>query len=592
MTALLFKLAFAGIRSRLLASALTIAARGRRGGDDRARARGGRERRAIPGSGRSTPPTARTCSRPCPRRPTRARSRRSPASPSAATPVPRATRPWRPRGRTELQLAGLRAPHARQHARADRAARTLREGGIVLERSFADALGIEVGDDAPAGGRGAARSSSRCSGRRSCPASRATRAATRAWPGSRAPRSSASSPTAVAGAGRRRSGWRIRPPRRGVRRARGGIPARPARRVARDLAGPARRRAGRCPAARGDPDDVHDRAARRRLRRRRRSSSAPAPAQQHREIGLLKAVGLTPRQVGAVFALESAALGLVAVGVGFALGALLAPRLAAPSAETLLGSPTIAANPWHLLVASCVVLPVLVASVRCVDPAQHPLQRPRRRSAPAPRRPPPRSRLARAVARSRRCRCRSRSGSRTSSPRRQRALLLAAAIALTGAAMVFALSMQATLDAQTRRRSQRRPGRAAGARLHARRRAAGDHRHDARRGRAAVGARAHPRLRRAQGDRAHAPADRLEPRQRPRRPGAGRGARCRSRSASRSTSPSTAIAGGSDRGPPCSPRGGGSPSSRSATVLVVVAATSLPARLATRIRTADALRYE
>jgi ABC-type lipoprotein release transport system permease subunit len=28
------------------------------------------------------------------------------------------------------------------------------------------------------------------------------------------------------------------------------------------------------------------------------------------------------------------------------------------------------------------------------------------------------------------------------------------------------------------------------------------------------------------------------------------------------------------------------------TVLVVVAATSLPARLATRIRTADALRYE
>ena len=82
---------------------------------------------------------------------------------------------------------------------------------------------------------------------------------------------------------------------------------------------------------------------------------------QHREIGLLKAAGFTPRQVGAVFALESTALGLVAAALGFALGSILAPRLAAPSAETLLGSPTIAANPWHVLVASLVVLPVLLA---------------------------------------------------------------------------------------------------------------------------------------------------------------------------------------------------------------------------------------
>jgi putative ABC transport system permease protein len=82
---------------------------------------------------------------------------------------------------------------------------------------------------------------------------------------------------------------------------------------------------------------------------------------QHREIGLLKAAGFTPRQVGAVFALESAALGFIAAALGFTLGVLLAPRLAAPSAETLLGSPTIAANPWHILVASCLVIPVLLA---------------------------------------------------------------------------------------------------------------------------------------------------------------------------------------------------------------------------------------
>ncbi|HEU4422035.1 MAG TPA: FtsX-like permease family protein, partial [Pilimelia sp.] len=43
---------------------------------------------------------------------------------------------------------------------------------------------------------------------------------------------------------------------------------------------------------------------------------------QYREIGLLKAVGLTPRQVSAVFLIETAALGLTAVAIGFPVGAL------------------------------------------------------------------------------------------------------------------------------------------------------------------------------------------------------------------------------------------------------------------------------
>src|SRR5262249_41296539 len=85
-------------------------------------------------------------------------------------------------------------------------------------------------------------------------------------------------------------------------------------------------------------------------------------SQQRRVIGLLKAAGLTPRQIGVVFALESAALGLLATAVGFLFGMMLAPRLAAPSAETLLGSPSIAPNPWHVLIASCIVLPVLLAA--------------------------------------------------------------------------------------------------------------------------------------------------------------------------------------------------------------------------------------
>jgi putative ABC transport system permease protein len=166
---------------------------------------------------------------------------------------------------------------------------------------------------------------------------------------------------------------------------------------------------------------------------------------QHREIGLLKVAGFTPRQVGAVFALESAALGLVAAGLGFLLGMLLAPRLAAPSAETLLGSPTIAANLWHILVASCVVLPVLLAG------ALTPIRRSTRFSAleaiRAGSSSPPSSRLARAVARSV-LPLTIGLGLKDLLARGRRTLLLAAAIALTGGVVVTALSLDATLDAQ------------------------------------------------------------------------------------------------------------------------------------------------
>lgn len=168
---------------------------------------------------------------------------------------------------------------------------------------------------------------------------------------------------------------------------------------------------------------------------------------QHREIGLMKAVGLTPRQVTTVFALESAALGVIAVAIGFTVGVVLAPTLTAPSAETMLGSPTTAASAWHLLAASCPVLLVLVASARSSS------RRSTRFSALQAIRsgaamPASRSRLGRAM-------------TRTSLPvplvlglrdllsGRHRALRLAGAIAVSGAAIVFALSMKASLDAQT-----------------------------------------------------------------------------------------------------------------------------------------------
>ena len=169
-------------------------------------------------------------------------------------------------------------------------------------------------------------------------------------------------------------------------------------------------------------------------------------SQQYREIGLLKAVGLTPRQVTAVFALESAALGVVAVAAGFVAGALLAPRLAAPSAETMVGAPTTVANPWHLLLASIPVLLVLVLSARASTRRStrfsvlHAIQA----GNPSPA---GRSRLARMISRAPVPLPLS-LGLKDVLARRHRARRLVGAIAVTGAAVVFALSMQASLDAR------------------------------------------------------------------------------------------------------------------------------------------------
>jgi putative ABC transport system permease protein len=168
-------------------------------------------------------------------------------------------------------------------------------------------------------------------------------------------------------------------------------------------------------------------------------------SEQHRQIGLLKAAGFTPRQVGIVFAVEAAALGLVAAAVGFAVGAMLAPRLAAPSAETLLGSPTVAANPWHILVAGCVVLPVLVVAALTSTrrSTRFTVLEAIRAGSPSP----PNSRLARAAVRSP-MPLTIALGLKDLLARGRRALLLAAAVTLTAAMVIVVLSLEATLDAQ------------------------------------------------------------------------------------------------------------------------------------------------
>jgi putative ABC transport system permease protein len=442
MTATLVKLAFGGIRARLLASALTILL---------SSAAAATIVLALEVGGTARDPWQRTFdaangAHVLANVPSQAGARAIAKLPGVAErgePIPSATASVASRDGTDrLQLAGLGAP-ARVNMPVRTEGRTAPAGGIVLERSFADALGLRVGGTLRLTAAGA-----------SIELPVVGTAVSPSQP--RYPRSNPGlawvTRSTLARIQPDRSRWRwnqaIRLPDAAA------APAFAAR------------------AAASQPPEVafvqtwQDQRAE-ALREAQPLTiilttytivllvvvfavvailvGARATA-QHREIGLLKAVGLTPRQVTAVFALESAALGAIAVLIGFTVGALLAPRLAAPSAETMLGSPTTAASPWHLLVASIPVLLVLLASARSSTRRStrftvlHAIQS----GAPSPA---SRSRLAQAV-------------DRASLPvplalglkdllaRRHRALRLGGAIAITAAAISFALSMQATLNAQ------------------------------------------------------------------------------------------------------------------------------------------------
>jgi putative ABC transport system permease protein len=442
MTATLVKLAFGGIRARLLASALTILL---------SSAAAATIVLALEVGGTARDPWQRTFdaangAHVLANVPSQAGARAIAKLPGVAErgePIPSATASVASRDGTDrLQLAGLRAP-ARVNMPVRTEGRTAPAGGIVLERSFADALGLRVGGTLRLTAAGA-----------SIELPVVGTAVSPSQP--RYPRSNPGlawvTRSTLARIQPDRSRWRwnqaIRLPDAAA------APAFAAR------------------AAASQPPEVAFVQTWQDQRAEALREAQPLTiilttytivllvvvfavvailvgartTAQHREIGLLKAVGLTPRQVTAVFALESAALGAIAVLIGFTVGALLAPRLAAPSAETMLGSPTTAASPWHLLVASIPVLLVLLASARSSTRRStrftvlHAIQS----GAPSPA---SRSRLAQAV-------------DRASLPvplalglkdllaRRHRALRLGGAIAITAAAISFALSMQATLNAQ------------------------------------------------------------------------------------------------------------------------------------------------
>ena len=285
MTALLFRLAFAGIRSRLLASALTIAIAGAAAAtivlalEVRSSGRDPWQRTFDAANGAHVLAFA----------PSQADARAIASLPGVTergAPVPLVTATGLgPRGSTDrVELAGLSGRTA-VNMPVLTAGSQLREGGIVLERSLARALGIEVGAtlELTSCRTRLGRAPGSRDGGRTQPAALPS---PQPRPGLDHPRHAranraGSHPLALDGGastGESRRGC-------GVYRAGGSRPSgndvAVRRSLLRDLARPARQRARPMHSRRGHRDDVHHPAPDRRLRRRRdprrrpRQRSAP-----------------------------------------------------------------------------------------------------------------------------------------------------------------------------------------------------------------------------------------------------------------------------------------------------------------------------
>ena len=86
---------------------------------------------------------------------------------------------------------------------------------------------------------------------------------------------------------------------------------------------------------------------------------------QRREIGLLKAIGLTPRGVVALLVGEYVALALAAGLLGLVAGTAIAPLLLKPMSN-LLATPTPSAfQPGTLALALALIVPPSRSSRRC-----------------------------------------------------------------------------------------------------------------------------------------------------------------------------------------------------------------------------------
>jgi putative ABC transport system permease protein len=168
---------------------------------------------------------------------------------------------------------------------------------------------------------------------------------------------------------------------------------------------------------------------------------------QAREIGTLKATGLTPRQVARVLTVEQLGLALAGLGVGVVAGRLLTPAFTWSAASLLNASETPALDPLRVLIVAGIVLGAV--GLFALLPALHAA---RRTTAAA---------LAGGVSGSAR---RSRLGglvdrlglpvpasvgARGAFARRGRTILTVIALALTVTSVVATLGMEASLDVGT-----------------------------------------------------------------------------------------------------------------------------------------------
>ena len=120
-------------------------------------------------------------------------------------------------------------------------------------------------------------------------------------------------------------------------------------------------------------------------------------ATQLRQVGTLKAVGVTPRQIVLVLLVEHLAIAAGAIAIGLGIGRLLAPRIAATSV-TVLGTPEPPPLTWArvAMVAAVACAVVLLGTIR---PALRGIRQSTLRSLAAGPRPPRRpGRLARLAA--------------------------------------------------------------------------------------------------------------------------------------------------------------------------------------------------
>ena len=167
-------------------------------------------------------------------------------------------------------------------------------------------------------------------------------------------------------------------------------------------------------------------------------------AGQMRRVGLLKAVGGTPGLVASVLLAEYVVLALVAAAAGLAIGRLTAPPLADPGAGLVGGAGGIPFGVVDVLVVIAVALAVAV--VATLVPAIRAARVSTVLALGDAARPPRRS--ARLIALSARLPVPLLLGLRVAGRRPRRSLLCAAGATITVAGIVAALSAHAQLDAQ------------------------------------------------------------------------------------------------------------------------------------------------